>query len=243
MHRIFEDYSAPLFGRATGFLRVRPFPVSILKTILHENHLHYTPEDLLALYAFTGGIAKYVQLFVDNRALSFKKMVDLIIQEDSPFITDGKTMLIEEFGRDYAVYFTILSAIARGENRRSEIEASVGKEVGGYLTRLEKDYGLIAKSTPLFSKTETKNVRYIIEDNFLTFWFRFIYKYSYMIEIVQYGELKKPPLKTTFPPDKPQNKPPTPIRWNNTWIIGDISSLPSLFLWLPLWLSRESKSG
>ena len=38
-------------------------------------------------------------------------------------------------------------------------------------------------SNPLFSKVETKNVRYSIEDNFLTFWFRFKYKYSHIIEI------------------------------------------------------------
>jgi AAA+ ATPase superfamily predicted ATPase len=100
-------------------------------------------------------------------------------------------MLIEEFGRDYSIYFTILSAIARGENNRGNIEAWIGKEIGGYLTRLEKDYNLIRKNIPLFAKSETKNVRYIIEDNFLTFWFRFIYKYYHIIEIAQYEELKK----------------------------------------------------
>ena len=191
MHKIFKDYKAPLFGRATGFLHIRPFTISVLKEILADHRADYTPEDLLALYTFTGGVAKYVQLFVNNKALTFSKMLDLIISEDSPFISDGKNMLIEEFGRDYAVYFSILSAIARGENTRAKIEAIIGKEIGGYITRLEKDYNLIAKNIPLFAKSETKNVRYVIEDNFLTFWFRFIYKYSHIIEIAQYEELKK----------------------------------------------------
>jgi AAA+ ATPase superfamily predicted ATPase len=162
-----------------------------LKEILAENNPKFSAEDLLALYAFTGGVAKYVQLFVDNKALTLKKMFDLMIREDSFFVADGKSMLIEEFGKDYAVYFTILSAIARGENTRAKMEAVVGKEVGGYLTRMEHDYGLLSKITPLFAKSETKNVRYVIEDNFLTFWFRFIYKYSYMIEIGQFDELRK----------------------------------------------------
>ncbi len=191
MYKIFKDYKAPLFGRATGFLHVRAFSISVLKEILADNHPNYTPDDLLALYTFTGGVAKYVQLFVDNESLTFKKMLDLIVCEDSPFIADGKNMLIEEFGRDYAVYFSILSAIARGENTRGKIEAVIGKEIGGYLTRLERDYNLIAKNIPLFAKSETKNVRYVVEDNFLTFWFRFIYKYSHIIEISQYEELKK----------------------------------------------------
>jgi AAA+ ATPase superfamily predicted ATPase len=191
MHKIFEDYKAPLFGRATAFIQVRPFQVSILKEILCENNPLFTSEDLLSLYAFTGGVAKYVQLLVENDALTFNKMLDFVIREDSPFITDGKNMLIEEFGKDYAVYFTILSAIARGENTRGKIEVCVGKEIGGYLTRLERDYSLITKNIPIFAKIETKNVRYTIEDNFLAFWFRFIYKYEYMIEISQYEWLKR----------------------------------------------------
>ncbi|NLO69607.1 MAG: ATP-binding protein [Porphyromonadaceae bacterium] len=191
MHKIFEDYNAPLFGRATNFMRLKPFNVSVLRQILSENHPDYTTEDLLGLYTFTGGVAKYVQLFVDNKALSFNKMLDFIIQEDASFIADGKSMLIEEFGKDYAVYFTILSAIAQSENTRAKIETIVGREIGGYLTRMENDYGLISKRVPVFSKSQTKNVRYVLDDNYLTFWFRFIYKYSYMIEIRQFDELRK----------------------------------------------------
>jgi AAA+ ATPase superfamily predicted ATPase len=191
MHKIFKDYKAPLFGRATSFMQVRPFRVSALKEILQSNNPAFSSEDLLAFYAFTGGVAKYVQLLVENNALSFGKMLDFIIREDSPFITDGKNMLIEEFGKDYAIYFTVLSAIARGENTRGKIEVYVGKEISGYLTRLERDYSLITKKIPIFAKNETKNVRYIIEDNFLSFWFRFIYKYEHIIEISQYQWLKQ----------------------------------------------------
>jgi len=191
MHKIFRDYKAPLFGRATAFMQIAPFKVSVLKEILEEMHPNYQPEDLLALYTFTGGVAKYVQLLVDNHALKFNKMLDFIIREDSPFITDGKNMLIDEFGKDYTIYFSILSSIARGDNTRGQIEAIIGKEIGGYLTRLEQDYGLINKRIPIFAKSETKNVQYVIHDNYLMFWFRFIYKYAYMIEIAQYDELKR----------------------------------------------------
>ena len=100
-------------------------------------------------------------------------------------------MLVDEFGKDYANYFTILSAIARGENRRGRIEAIVKREIGGYLTKMERDYSLISKTIPIYAKVQTKNVRYSIEDNFLTFWFRFIYKYSHIIEIRGFRELKR----------------------------------------------------
>lgn len=149
MHKIFENQKEPLFGRATAKMSVKPFAVSVLKKILGDYHPKYTSEDLLALYSFTGGVAKYVQQFMDAGATTYKKMLSHMIKEDSTFIGEGRNMLIEEFGAEYATYFTILSAIARGENTRAKIEVLVKREIGGYLTKLEQDYGLIAKSTQI----------------------------------------------------------------------------------------------
>ena len=190
MTKIFKDKKEPLYNRQSRFMTVRPFTPSVLKEILAEYNPAYTPEDLLALYAFTGGVAKYVQLLVDAGATTKAAMLDHIIKADSIFLGEGKAILIEEFGKDYGIYFSILSAIARGKTSRSEIENVIGKEIGGYLTKLENEYEVIAKKQPLFEKSSTKNVRYTIEDNFFTFWFRFIYKYSYMLEIENYGSVK-----------------------------------------------------
>ena len=191
MHKIFENAKEPLFGRATQLLKIRPFETHVLKEILKDHNPSWSSDDLLALYSFTGGVAKYIQLLMDGGAYTKQSMINLIVEEDSPFLQEGKNMLIEEFGKEYSTYFTILSAIARGENTRGKIETLVKREVGGYLTKMERDYNLISKATPIFSKVETKNVRYVTNDNFLTFWFRFIYKYSHIIEIGGFDELKK----------------------------------------------------
>ncbi len=190
MTKIFKDKKEPLYNRQTRFMTLRPFTPAVLKEILKEYHPGHTAEDLLALYSFTGGVAKYVQLLVDAGATTKSAMLDHIIKADSIFLGEGKTILIEEFGKDYGVYFSILSAIARGKTSRSEIENVVGREIGGYLTKLENEYEVIAKKQPVFEKSSTKNVRYTIEDNFFTFWFRFIYKYSYMLEIENYESVK-----------------------------------------------------
>lgn len=190
MTKIFKDKKEPLYNRQTRFMTVRPFTPSVLKEILTEYNSDHTAEDLLALYSFTGGVAKYVQLLVDAGATTKEKMLNQIVKADSIFLGEGKAILIEEFGKDYGVYFSILSAIARGKTSRSEIESVVGREIGGYLTKLENDYEVIAKKQPLFEKSSTKNVRYTIEDNFFIFWFRFIYKYSYMLEIDNYESMK-----------------------------------------------------
>lgn len=190
MTKIFKDRKEPLYNRQTRFMTVRPFTPVVLKEILAEYNPAHTSEDLLALYSFTGGVAKYVQLLMDAGATDKMKMLDRIVRADSVFLGEGKAVLIEEFGKDYGVYFSILSAIARGKTLRSEIESVVGREIGGYLTKLEKEYEVVCKRQPLFEKSATKNVRYSIEDNFFTFWFRFIHKYNYMLEIGNYDSLK-----------------------------------------------------
>ena len=190
MTKIFKDKKEPLYNRQTRFMSIKPFTPAVLKEIMAEYNPNYTSEDLLALYSFTGGVAKYVQLLVDAGATTKTKMLNHIIKADSVFLGEGKAILIEEFGKDYGVYFSILSAIARGKTSRSEIEQIVGREIGGYLTKLEKEYEIITKNQPIFEQSSTKNVRYTIEDNFFTFWFRFIYKYNYMLEIENFDALK-----------------------------------------------------
>lgn len=59
-------------------MTVRPFTLTVLKEILAEHNPAYTAEDLLALYAFTGGVAKYVQLLVDAGATTKASMIDHI---------------------------------------------------------------------------------------------------------------------------------------------------------------------
>jgi len=191
MQKIFKDKKEPLYGRNTAELRLKPFRPSVLKEILADAKPDYSNEDLLALFTFTGGVAKYVNLLVDAGALNKDSMIRHIVSPNSTFMNEGKNNLIEEFGKDYGTYFSILSCIARGKNTRSEIEDMIGREVGGYLTNLENDYELIAKRQPLFEKSSTKNVRYELGDVFYSFWFRFIFKYGYIIEIENYGKLQE----------------------------------------------------
>ena len=199
MHRIFEDNKEPLFSRASNIIHIHAFRTDVLKEILRDCNAHYTNEDLLALYSFTGGVAWYVELLMDARAFTYKKMVDAIFRENSLFINEGKNLLIEEFGKDYSVYFSILECIARGVNTRGEITAAVGlNEIGGYLSKLENSYSIIRQMRPIFSKASSKTVRYYIADNFLTFWFRFFHKYMGYIES---GSIEL--LKQTFLRDYP----------------------------------------
>ena len=191
MQKIFKTKHAALYGRETAFLRIDPFRVSVLKQILGEYSPGSSNEDLLAMWAFTGGVAKYVEMLVDAEAFTFDAMLETIIREDSPFIDEGRSVLVDEFGRDYGTYFSILSAIAMGRTTRNEISQAVGRDAGGYLSRLENDYAIITRTQPLFAAPSAKSVRYRLNDSFLMFWFRFVFKYGFLLEIKGYDRVRE----------------------------------------------------
>lgn len=183
MNKIFKNKKEPLFGRQTGTMHIRPFRPSVLKEIMSEYCPRYKKSDLLALYTLTGGVAKYVELFIDKKKFTEQKMLDMFFEPDSYFLPEGKNMLVDEFGKDYGVYFSILTLIAQGKNTRSDLENSLKtKELSGYLKNLIEEYGLISKMQPIFEKSTNKNVHYSINDQFLKFWFRFVYKYNHIVE-------------------------------------------------------------
>lgn len=193
MSKIFEHAKEPLFGRATARIHVKAFTISTLKEILADYRPNYSNDDLLAFYLVTGGVAKYVELLIEAKALSFKSIINTVLSENSLFLDEGKNVLIDEFGKEYGNYFSILSLIASSKTSRVEIESIMEMPVGGFLDRLENEFSLITKVRPIFSKPGSRSVKYRINDNFLNFWFRFIYKYRSTVEI---GNLSKGNHKT-----------------------------------------------
>ena len=63
--------------------------------------------------------------------------------------------------------------------------------MSGYLARLEEDYALIAKRIPFLAKPAAKCARYLLDDNFLIFWFRFVYRYSFLLQTKGYDQLRE----------------------------------------------------
>ncbi len=187
MTKIFDDRKESLYGRATSRIRLRAFPLATLADIMRDNYPDFTADDLLAFYMVTGGVAKYVEQLVENKAFTKEEVLSHVLTFGSYFIEEGKELLSDEFGKDYGKYFSVLSAIASGFNERGEIKSYTGIEAGGYLEKLENTYDLLYRYRPYLSAPGSRNVKYGIRDNFLNFWFRFIYKYRSAVEI---GNLK-----------------------------------------------------
>ena len=187
MNKIFRDYREPLYGRADSIIKLSAFATPVLKRILSDYKSDYTNDDLLALYTFSGGVPKYIEFFVDKGCTNMESMVDAMLQPDSIILSEGRAMLIQELGKKYGNYFSLLAAIASGSNTFPVLEDEMGKNMGGLLNRLEIDYELVKKKRPIMAKDGAQAVRYEISDLFLRFWFRYFIKYQRYIEV---GNLK-----------------------------------------------------
>ena len=192
MTKIFQDKKEPLFGRADVMLKLGAFTTDVLKQIMSDYKPDFTNDELLALYTFTGGIPKYVELLVDNDALTIEQMISYVCQSTSPFIDEGRNLLIGELGKKYGNYFSILNAIASGLNTQIDIEARLGgSSLGGQLSKLENVYELIQKRRPFMAKEGSQSVRYEVSDIFLKFWFRYIEKHRSLVEMGNFVGLQR----------------------------------------------------
>ncbi|MDR1523605.1 MAG: ATP-binding protein [Endomicrobium sp.] len=189
--KIFENSKEPLFERLNSKIILKPFKIEIIKQILKDNNRKYTPADLLCLYMLTGGVPKYISVLMDAKAVSKSKMIDHVVRTDSLFLSEGKDILISELGKDYGTYFSILQLISNGKNTQSEIDSIIEKNTGAYLLNLEKEFSLLSRKKPIFSKPESRNTHWQINDNYLSFYFRFLYPNQYLIEQEQFTLLKE----------------------------------------------------
>lgn len=189
MQKIFEDRKEPLFGRNTARIDLKPFSTDVIKQILCDHNSDYTSEDLLMLYAITGGVAKYVAQLMDEGCKTWEDMLQAVCRPSSIFLEEGTELLVGEFGRKYQIYYSILQLIASGKTSQAEIDSIIEKNTGRYLDTLDTEYSLISKLRPMWAKPNSQGVRFYIDDNFLMFWFRFIEANRSMVELGKFDML------------------------------------------------------
>jgi len=167
------EKGSPLYGRRTLDLFIEKFSIKEVKEFLNTSE-----ENAVKFYAVLDGIPKYLQLVEEK---DFEKFLKKILDKRSFFYREGYYLMSEEL-KDISTFLNILRAIAEGNTNISEISNFTGiesKKIYPYLEILE-NLGFIKKQTPIFGE---RNSIYLIEDNFLDFWFRFVQKYRSYIEI------------------------------------------------------------
>lgn len=190
MHRIFQDEKEPLFGRADRLMFLKPFSIKSIYAV-NCDYGYRDMQTLFDAYAVTGGLPKYLEMLAENSAIPKQQMMDFMFRQYSPFLNAGKSLLIEEFGKEYGTYFSILELIASGKTARSEIESILEIHTGAYLAKLSGEYALIDQHKPINAKPGGRLQKYYIRDNFLNFWFRFIYRNLSAVETGNYAYIRE----------------------------------------------------
>ncbi len=163
---------APLFGRRTGQLRLQPLGFSDAAQFFPR----YGFEDAMRSFAVLGGTPHYLQLFDDRRRV-LANVRETVLDVGAP-LRDEVDFLLRQELREPRVYFGILSAVAAGKRRLSEIVNATGLShptITKYLAVLQ-DLGFVEREVPVTEKRPEKSKKglYRIVDPFVHFWMEFV---------------------------------------------------------------------
>ena len=162
-------YKSPLYGRRTAQMKIFPFSFDEACRYLKN----YSDEDKALAYGIVGGTPQYL-LQMDDR-LSIEDNIKNTYLNPISFLYEESTNLLKQEVREPAIYMAIITAIAVGASRMSDISNKVGEDsniCANYLKSLI-NLGIVKKETPYGEKTSRKSI-YSIEDNMFRFWYRFV---------------------------------------------------------------------
>lgn len=160
---------SPLYGRRTAQFKIEP--LTYLETAIFSPHL--TPQQNALVYGITGGVPHYIN------KLCVKDDVDEALLENlfdrSSYLYEEPENLLKQELREPSQYSDILSAIAEGASKMSEIASQCRIDTATcskYLNIL-RELGIVKRERPLIHANSKKTI-YSIEDNFFRFWYRFV---------------------------------------------------------------------
>lgn len=173
-------YDSPLYGRRTAQIKLQPIKFNYYSEFF-ENKPH---QELIEFYSITGGVPKYILEFDRNRSALWN-IENSIFNKDNFLYSEPKFLLQEEIN-DLSRYFAILHSISSGNTKLSSICSQLGIGSSGispYLTKLI-DLDILEKEVPITENIDNgKKGLYKIKDNYLKFWFSYVYPYQSYLEI------------------------------------------------------------
>lgn len=173
-------YDSPLYGRRTAQIRLMPlaFPA-----VYATQKLSF--EKAVEQYAVTGGVPKYLEFFQNDDDL--QQQIESVVLSKNGFLYEEPNFLLKDEVQSAVNYFSIIKAIADGNHKLGKIAGVLRLETSGltpYLSTLS-DLGFTIKDTPITEKNPEKSRKglYFISDNFVRFWFRYVYPYKGELEL------------------------------------------------------------
>lgn len=169
-------YKSPLYGRRTAQMKITPFDFEECCTYLKG----LSDEDKALVYGIVGGTPQYLLQMSDK--LSVEENIKNTYLNPMSFLYEEPVNLLKQEVREPAIYNAIITAIATGYSRMSEISTKVGESTTTCATYLKNliNLGIIKRETPYGEKASKKTI-YSIEDNMFYFWYRFVLENSSVI--------------------------------------------------------------
>lgn len=173
-------YSSPLYGRRTAQIRLGQIPFAYY----HEFFSNKSRRELIELYSVTGGVPKYIELFSEGRDI-YSAIQECVLNR-SGYLYDEPHFLLQQEVTDIGSYFSIIRAIAAGNSKLSAISAFLeikATSLTKYLKTLI-DLDILKREVPITEDNPDKSKKglYKIKDNYLRFWFAFVYPNMSFIE-------------------------------------------------------------
>ncbi len=183
------SYKAPLYGRSTCQLLIEPMDFQESWKFFPKKSF----SEFLSYYSVTGGMPTYMKSF-SKYATVLKAIEDLCWDKNGLFYNAVPIILKQEL-RTPNNYFAILSAIAQGKTRLGEISTTTQIEyskVNKYIKTLQK-LQLVQREVPITEEKPHKSKKgvYVLKDNFIRFWFEYVFAFSSDLEIRNFKQAKE----------------------------------------------------
>lgn len=174
------DYSSPLYGRRTAQICLKQIPFKHYGEF-YENK---SDKELVPFYAVTGGVPKYIEMFSGYDDI-YAAIRENVLNPQS-FLYEEPNFLLQKEVSEIGSYFSVIKAIAMGNRKLSDIAGALGLKQTG-LTKYLKvlmDLDLIEREVPVteIAPEKSKSGLYRITDNYIAFWFKFVYPYRAYLE-------------------------------------------------------------
>ncbi|MBQ9609454.1 MAG: ATP-binding protein [Lachnospiraceae bacterium] len=174
------SYDSPLYGRRTAQINMKQIPFSYYKDFVPG----LTEDDMIKRYAVTGGVPKYIEIFSDEKDI-YNSIKKNILSKNSFLYAEPEFLLQKEVS-EIGSYFSLLKTIASGSHKLSSISTVMSVKqtsISKYLNVLI-NLDLIERQVPITEENPEKSKKglYFIKDNFIKFWFQFIYSNRGLLE-------------------------------------------------------------
>ena len=174
------NYDSPLYGRRTAQIKLK----QIAFKYYHEFDESYSEEQQIERFAVTGGVPKYVELFESDTDI-YEAIRKNVLSRNAFLYAEPEFLLQKEVS-EIGSYFSILKVIAGGQHKLGKIATALNQpqtSLSKYLSVLT-DLDLLERQVPITEENPEKSKMglYFIKDNFIKFWFQFVYPYRSLLE-------------------------------------------------------------